>query len=800
MSFSVLNHGILGLNARNLLYVRPYNTARAVAFADNKVKTKAYLSARGVPVARMYARIDNREQLRSFDFSALPDHCVLKPNYGFGGEGILILQGRRNGMFLEQGKTPVSDQRLREHIEDILDGEFSVNGKLDTAFFEKILTSHEGFAPFRPAGLPDIRIVVFNLVHVMAMLRVPTSESGGKANVHMGGLGIGIDIAKGVTTHCYQRGRLITELPHGGSPGGIAIPLWEDLLLIASRIQSITTIGYLAVDLTLDQEQGPVLLEVNARAGLGVQVANLAPLRSRLERVRGLRISSPEKGVRMAQDLFGEKVNWQMMKEQQRPQLGVHETIQIHATGMAMEVPALMGAGFCEKTIFSPDLLRELAEKGGAQAAEGAGEEDEDHDQLYHVRFTLGGKKIQTLVQAGTMPVAGIRAVIGRRDLVDFYIDPAKGSKAEHVGAGGVKVDLRGADRILANADQELLLLKYLKPINVVEERRRLEQDRHYSPLFLYPPLPEGLAELEKKVEEVRTDDSPLGILLRKKKKELQLRLMLLRARGDSAKFSEASHLLFGTPRTSLLASAKSFLKSRIACEVPAAPESLLSAGTAAAMFTQALSSYGLHDWHVSVRAALVADCAVGWKHLYLREGATFSHEHVQSLVAHEIDTHILTAENGEQQPYEIFRRGFAHYLDTQEGLATYHQNRVLSAYHEKRYAPARGILAIAYALDHSFVETRFYLEESLGYTPGKALTKAIELKRGLHDAAEPGCFTKSIVYYRGLRAIEQFVADGGDIARLYIGKVALEDLEIAEQVEGVKPPLLVPRYLRERK
>src|SRR5581483_9092686 len=99
----IFNHGVLGLNARNLLYLRPYNPRKAVAFADDKLKTKAFLSARDVPVAKIYARIENRKQLRSFDFSTLPDECVLKPNYGFGGEGIIILKGRRNGEFLEQG-------------------------------------------------------------------------------------------------------------------------------------------------------------------------------------------------------------------------------------------------------------------------------------------------------------------------------------------------------------------------------------------------------------------------------------------------------------------------------------------------------------------------------------------------------------------------------------------------------------------------------------------------------------------------------------------------------------------------
>jgi hypothetical protein len=149
----VSNSGILGLNARNLLYIKPFNPRKAVAFADDKLKTKAYLAARGVPVAKIYARIENRDQLRSFDFKSLPDECVLKPNYGFGGEGIIILKGRnKKGEFLDQGKTAISEEKMREHIEDILDGKFSVNGREDTAFFEKILVTDRCFAPFHPAG------------------------------------------------------------------------------------------------------------------------------------------------------------------------------------------------------------------------------------------------------------------------------------------------------------------------------------------------------------------------------------------------------------------------------------------------------------------------------------------------------------------------------------------------------------------------------------------------------------------------------------------------------------------------
>jgi alpha-L-glutamate ligase-like protein/uncharacterized protein (TIGR02421 family) len=785
------HHGVLGLNARNLLYIKPFNPKKAMAFADDKLKTKAYLGARGIPVAKVYGRIENHRQLRSFDFRTLPDTCVLKPNYGFGGGGILVLKGRdKNGDFLEQGKTPVPERLLREHIEDILDGKFSVNGLPDTAFFEKILIPDPAFAPFRPSGLPDIRIVVFNLVPVMAMLRVPTSGSGGKANVHLGGIGIGIDIAKGTTTFATQYNKRLRTLPHGASPSGIDIPHWEELLLIASRIQSITNIGYLAVDLTLDADMGPCLLEVNARAGLMVQVANLAPLRSRLERIEGLKVTTPEKGVLIARELFGSKTPAaSQAPEAPRPVLGLSETLTVTGSGASIDVPCRIAPDE-ERSIFSPALITQLRKAEAAEPAEG-------DDGLFRVKFTLGGQKIQTIVREGIVSPASVRAVIGRRDLAPFLIDPSKTS-VQSPTRGSVKEDVRAVDKALEQADDDLHLLKHVKPANLTEERERARDDRLYNPVFQYVPPAADLDEIESRLSQLAIDESPLGLLFKKKRRELLQRITLIRSRGSARAFTDASCALFGQPSSVLITGAKDLLQSRTACDLPEPEASWLTTGEVQERFEKILSQYGLDVWHVSVRENTVARCTVGGHGITLRAGTMFPPSDVEGLIAHEIETHVLTAENGEHQPYAMFRSGFANYLDTQEGLAIYNQNRVLPPHHEKRLDAVRSLLGVAFALEHSFAETREYLEEELGYTSEKALTKAMDIKRGIGDTSESGAFTKGIVYFRGLRAIEHFTETGGDLRRLYIGKIALEDLDILETVGGVKKPLLLPKFLQE--
>ncbi len=791
--FSFLsNHGILGLNARNLLYIKPFNPKKAVAFADDKLKTKAFLSARGVPAAKVYARIEDHRQLRSFDFSQLPAECVLKPNYGFGGGGIMVLKGRKNGEFLEQGKRAIREREMREHIEDILDGKFSVNGLSDSAFFEKLLVSDPCFAPFRPVGLPDVRIIVFNLVPVMAMLRIPTAESGGKANVHMGGIGIGIDIAKGVTTYATQYNKRLFTLPHGTPPSGIEIPRWEELLLIASRIQYITNIGYLAVDLTLDAEQGPVLLEVNARAGLMVQVANMAPLRSRLERVEGLRVSTPEKGVRLARELFGAKAkNASADATEDRPVLGLRETITVSGDGMTVDAASMIVPDR-ERTVFSTIFLHELRKAGAATVVQG-------EESTYRVKFTLGGRKIQTVVEEGDIGAPSVRALIGKRDLIGYLLDPSKEVTHNPVRSRA-KEDLRAIDKFLSQADEELLLLKHVKPVNLTEEWAKATMDQFYNPVFTYNPWPTTFDELESRLITLSIDDSPTGLLFKKKRRELLQRLNLVRSRGDARRFTEASSALFGAPTSVLLASATAMLSDRAACDLPSRPSQMLSAEQALPFFLDTLKRYGLHNWDAVVDNRTVARVTVGGQKVTLRADALFSRTIIEALIAHELETHVLTAENGDHQPYGLFRRGFANYLDTQEGLAMFNQNRFLTPYTDKRFGPARNILGLAFALEHSFAETRNYLRTQLGYEPAKALSKAVDFKRGFSDTSLPGAFTKAVVYFRGLRAIEEFAARGGDLKRLYIGKIALEDLDILEQIPGLKKPVILPEFLRENK
>lgn len=324
------SRGILGMNARNLSYVGPNNHKKAVSLANDKLRSKAVLRAAGIPVPEVYGIIRNRRELENFKWEDLPKSFVLKPNCGMGGEGIKIIYGKKNDRWILSEGRSVEIDDLRNHIFNIFDGFYSLFGGEDIAFFEERIKISNSLKPYSFRGIPDIRVIVYNKVPVMAMLRLSTKESGGKANLHQGGVGVGIDIATGITTQAIQHDRMIEKTPDTKLKlSGIRIPYWKSIMEIAIRCQKASDLGYVGVDIAIDKEKGPVVLEINAHAGLSIQIANLAPLKYRLQKVRGLKIKNEAHAIRVAQDLFGGEIEQEIEEISGKQILGIIENIKI---------------------------------------------------------------------------------------------------------------------------------------------------------------------------------------------------------------------------------------------------------------------------------------------------------------------------------------------------------------------------------------------------------------------------------------------------------------------------------------
>ncbi len=325
---------ILGMNARNLTYIRPHNLKKAKRLADDKIRSKRMLKKAGVPVPRLIAQISSKRTLESFDWSILPTSFVIKPNKGLGGEGIIVIYGRKKGtdnIWIKSNGKTVTEEELKTHIGHILDGEYSLTNTPDTAFFEERLKLSKTFRPYAYKGIPDIRIIIYNKVPVMAMLRLPTKESGGKANLQQGGVGVGIDMARGTTTTAVQGKSKIIEYVPGTRLllSGIKIPYWDEMLILAIKAQEASGLGFLGADVAIDRDNGPVFLELNARPGLSIQVANMAGLKRRLERVEGLKIKSAIRGAAVGKSLFGGEIEEEVESTSGKSVIGSVEEIEI---------------------------------------------------------------------------------------------------------------------------------------------------------------------------------------------------------------------------------------------------------------------------------------------------------------------------------------------------------------------------------------------------------------------------------------------------------------------------------------
>ncbi len=300
--------GVLGINGRNALYTLTHNPRHLYPLVDDKLKTKRLAQKAGIAVPELYGVVEIERQIRELP-QTLSRHrdFVVKPAGGSGGDGILVIIGRTKGMYRKADGRLINAAELEHQVSNILSGMYSLGGHPDKALIEYRVRFDPVFEAISYQGVPDVRIVVFRGIPVMSMVRLPTRMSDGKANLHQGAIGAGIDLATGRTLTAVWRNDIVDEHPDTGNPvTGVEIPRWERLLDLAARCYELTGLGYVGVDLVLDQELGPLILELNARPGLNIQIANRAGLLTRLQVVErdARHISAATERVAFARERF----------------------------------------------------------------------------------------------------------------------------------------------------------------------------------------------------------------------------------------------------------------------------------------------------------------------------------------------------------------------------------------------------------------------------------------------------------------------------------------------------------------
>jgi alpha-L-glutamate ligase-like protein len=300
--------GVLGINQRNCDFTLVYNQRNLYPLVDDKLQTKQLAQQANIAIPELYAVIEFERQLADLA-RVLEKHAdfVVKPAHGSGGDGIIVIVGKHKGMYRRANGALVDLAELQHHISNIMSGVYSLGGQPDKALLEYRVKFDPVFEHISFQGIPDIRIVVFLGVPVMAMVRLPTRQSDGRANLHQGAIGAGIDIASGKTLTAVLNNKIVYEHPDTGNDVTyVEVPNWDTILHLAARCYELTGLGYQGVDIVLDKDLGPLILEINARPGLNIQIANNAGLLPRLELVKQAhaKLTSIEERVRFAKQHF----------------------------------------------------------------------------------------------------------------------------------------------------------------------------------------------------------------------------------------------------------------------------------------------------------------------------------------------------------------------------------------------------------------------------------------------------------------------------------------------------------------
>ena len=311
-------NGVLGLNERNADYIMRFNPRRLYPLVDDKVLTKELALKAGMAVPDLYGIIAHQGEVRKFtEIVRDRESFVIKPARGSGGDGIFVVIGRgkrkrdsyrlSNGIFVTEGE-------ILHHISNIVGGQYSLSGNRDKALIEYCVHFDPTFAEVSYQGVPDIRVVVYRGYPAMAMVRLPTRASDGKANLHQGAVGAGVDMGTGETLTGVLGNDVVDEHPDTGAlVAGLRIPQWDFILETSARGYDVTGLGYLGVDIVIDCDRGPLILEMNARPGLNIQIANGTGLANRVARIDEIYDASatPEKRAAFARREFQAEVQHQ---------------------------------------------------------------------------------------------------------------------------------------------------------------------------------------------------------------------------------------------------------------------------------------------------------------------------------------------------------------------------------------------------------------------------------------------------------------------------------------------------------
>lgn len=789
------SHGVLWQNARNLLYIQSENFSHYKRLADSKLRTKKFLSSHWVAVPQTFAIIRNSKELSQELINSLEPPFVIKPNNGYGWKGILIIQEKRaDTSFVTNSNEVITPKQLYQHCIRIIDWFFSLSWKRDSIFIEKKIELSQEIALLGKYWLPDIRIIIYNSVPVMAMMRIPTKESAGKANIHAGACAIWIDIWNGRLTYISHHGKQIKSIPGIWDIRSLTLPDWDKILNLAVRIQYVTKIPFLWCDIVLDDRDGPLLLEMNVRPGLEIQNVNKAPLEARLKRIEGISVESTEKWVRIWKDLFWWIISERVESVSWKKVVWLREYLRFRFKEKNYNYIADIRASQSDNYI-DTEFAREIL---GINT-----------DTQTQVRLETELLDVKRVLIFSCKNLAGEKLLVWKKALRGFFVDPYKYKKWENPYLADLQIKkinslitesqskiLQDIDIKLRDIEKKLPLLSLFFPINTSEEKQKfIDSHWKYVPQLIYNPLKFDIDTLRHELRCIEIPDVPLSEIFFRKQQEIMHKIDLVEAHSekDVKRFTEASKILFWEIVSSYFELTKDILgkKAKIENEQIMTEEDIRSDIKKFNHIYGLKLKFKIHDG--------AARFSVKWDTLAMRRGAVVGRKEFRSIIAHEIEWHYLRSLNARNLPYKIFHKGTAGYLDTEEWIAIYNQYRFLSEKQQKFYSIYERYYFTHYALKHSFAQLVAKMCEYYDNDYAKVFDYILRLKRWVHNISKNGVFMKDVVYLNGYMQVKQYIENGWLLENLYVWKVSIEDISDISELDFFykqKTKIITPFFL----
>lgn len=817
----MFDFGILWINSRNLNYIKKFNKRKAIKLADNKLKTKIFLSERWIPVPETYWVIKNRKQLQDYNFSNFPkDEYVVKPNKGSKWNWIFIVKNLweinninetkkniflsnklqsintyfektfpffkkndtyENNSYYNVSWTIIDHNTLTRYLLDILWGKHSLTIWSDTILIEEKLIPGEWFKQFCQFGLADIRVIVFNLVPIAAMVRIPTEQSKWKANLAQWWAAAWIEVWSWKIYSYYKKRKLHTnQFPkYAEKLKWYQMPYWDEILSYSSQIQFYANLGYLALDWVITNEW-PKILEINARAWLEVQNVCGLNMKNRLDKINWLKINEPEKWVEIAKSLFSDKklLIWldKVLYLSQMWKISFWKWKSLKEREVIIEVDLTKEKSYIHSNYFEnyekarQEWIASILPKWSSII-------------LKNVKLNWSEK----------IPLN--KVILGKNIASEYYIKPINIVTIWNSIIKDNQIDISEYDK-LNKIDFEISTLSYkvniskiLKPINYYEEFDNfITWKWKYNPNFVYQfPSENNIQKTKERIDllftEINQLKSNISKLFLEKVIEIDYKINLIKAykEQDYNNIYKFNLLLYWDFDIELSSISKKIIFDNITEQDM---WEKISPQQVKYLFEKHLEKLWIFWINIIVWNSWLSRITVKLDTnptIFVSNNATFFSNEIPWIIAHEIDTHLVRHLNGIKSWWNIFQKWTGFYLKDEEWLAIYRAKNMTESHYEslwiyKKYHLVKIGSNFTFA---KIVDLLIFMDQDKSI---ESIFKwALRIKKWIQDTNQTWEWTvymKDKVYLDWYKKIKLWVDEGWNIEKLQWWKYKIEDLD----------------------